>query len=313
MNVNVTRSWVAFKTSRHTSILLVLMIAMYATLNLYLEAEPRIVLSGHSNDLTSAAILETSDDYISRAIRPYTIHDAIRTKSIYKSQFGVVVYYQNEFTLYYPTKSKWKTGCHKLIRAFQALTTTLRDMNVTTSITQEIVLPISAGDSPPIHMNDCVITDRYPCFEHISPVLHFGSGFVNPVIPGEIILPMPQNDHLSCFQEFAHTSELCSPNAMRKYYERKFEDLTPQLIWRGTDFTYLGHYRDLRAPDFDIDVASSNVSSALSSMKTIYHELRPRWKGVGMLVSFRFTHVLFYCIKSNLLTARLFISTHRGS
>ena len=177
-------------------------------------------------------------------------------------------------------------------------------MNITASINHETVLPISAGDSPSIHMNNCVITDKYPCFEHISPVLHFGSGFKNPVIPGEIILPMPQNDHLSCFQEFAHTGELCSPNAMRKYYERKFEDLTPQLIWRGTDFTYLGHYRELRAPDFDVDIGSSNdVSSALSSMKNIYNELRPRWKGVGKSVSL----ILFYCIGSDLLIAQLLL------
>ena len=300
MNANITP--VACKTSPLKSLLAVIAI-LYATLNLYLEADPRTLSGNHSTNFESAAILETFDDYISRAIRPYTIHDAIRAKSIYKSQFGVMVYHQNVFTLYYPTKSKWKTGCHKLIRAFQALTTTLRDMNITASINHETVLPISAGDSPSIHMNNCVITDKYPCFEHISPVLHFGSGFKNPVIPGEIILPMPQNDHLSCFQEFAHTGELCSPNAMRKYYESKFEDLTPQVIWRGTDFTYLGHYRELRAPDFDVDIGSSNLSSALSSMKNIYNELRPRWKGVGKSVSL----ILFYCIGSDLLIAQLLL------
>ena len=296
-SVSPTAVDVVLSTSRHKTLFFILTIAIvYATLGLFEQSSDgghyTRQLSGQSTAVVSNENLQLyrSKYEGKHHIKPFTIYDALKTKSIYKSQFGLAVYSpeSHDFTLYYPTRSKWKTGCHKLIRAFEALSTTLRDMNVT-EIGKEFVVPISAGDSPRIHMTECVINDQYPCFEHYSPVLQFGSGFVNPVIPGEIIMPMPQNDHLNCFQEYSHSGRVCPQYARRRYYEGQWENLTPQVVWRGTDFTYLGHYRKLRAPNFEEDMVSIDASSsakaregAVKSMKVFYDELVPRWKGVAL-------------------------------
>ena len=289
---------VALSTSRHKTLFIILTVAIYATLGLFEQSSeehhPTRQLLGQSTQAVSndekLKISESTHTGRQHDVKPFTIYDALKTKSIYKSQFGLAVYSpeKNDFTLYYPTRSKWKTGCHKLIRAFEALSTTLRDGNIT-EFGKEMVLPISAGDSPRIQMTECVMNDEYPCFEQYSPVLQFGSGFVNPVIPGEIIMPMPQNDHLNCFQEYSHSGRVCPQHARRKYYDSQWEDLIPQVVWRGTDFTYLGHYRKLRAPDFEQDLGSIDASfsakareGALNSMKEIYDELVPRWKGVAL-------------------------------
>lgn len=155
-------------------------------------------------------------------------------------------------------------------------------MNITSN--QEVVLPISGGDSPSVKMTDCVTSDNYPCFDHHSPVLQFGSGFVKPVIPGEIVMPMPQNDHLQCFQEYSYSGKLCPQYVRRKYYDTEWQDLIPQVVWRGTDFTYLGHYRNLRRPEFDEDLGAliKTEASAVEAMKSLYDELVPRWKGVTL-------------------------------
>jgi hypothetical protein len=283
-SASATAADVAITTSRHKTLFLILIIAIYASLGLFME-EPSEhhsrLLSGESTDNVSSEKRQQDAIPMHRGlsrVKPFSIHDALKTKSIYKSQFGLAVYSQNAVTLYYPTKNQWKAGCHKLIRAFEALSTTLRALNVTSS--GEIVLPISAGDSPRIDMTECVTSDNFPCFENSSPVLQFGSGFANPVIPGEIVLPMPQNDHIGCFLEFSRTGKLCMQNAKRKYYDIEWEDLLPQIVWRGTDFSYLGHFRRLRAPEFERDVDRIDSSSALDSMKQVYNELVPRWKGV---------------------------------
>ncbi|KAL7510334.1 hypothetical protein ACHAXN_007294 [Cyclotella atomus] len=278
--------------SRRKSLFLFSTIAIYALLTLLMEDSSEQTyharfLSGQSTDIASSERRGESK-YISSPdihVKSFTIRDALKTQGAYKSNFGFAVYSptQDSFTLYYPSKSKWKTGCNKLILAFEAVCTTLRDMNITSS--QEVVLPISGGDSPSVKMTDCVTSDNYPCFDHHSPVLQFGSGFVKPVIPGEIVMPMPQNDHLQCFQEYSYSGKLCPQYVRRKYYDTEWQDLIPQVVWRGTDFTYLGHYRNLRRPEFDEDLGAlikTDKASAVEAMKSLYDELVPRWKGVTL-------------------------------
>jgi hypothetical protein len=74
-----------------------------------------------------------------------------------------------------------------------------------------------------------------------------------------------------------------------------YDDLIPQVVWRCTDFLYLGKLLpDLRRPDFDEDVAgkvgalsssplrvnSLTRSAVVDAMRGIYNELIPRWRGV---------------------------------
>jgi hypothetical protein len=176
-----------------------------------------------------------------------------------------------------------------------------------------------------VSMTDCVTSDSYPCFDYHSPVLQFGSGFVNPVIPGEIVMPMPQNDHLSCFQEYSHSGKLCPQYTRRKYYDTEWQDLIPQLIWRGTDFTYLGHYRKLRRPDDeDLDtLIKTDKSSTVEAMMSLYDELVPRWKGVTLTakaeheanaqgslpwVNIKFSHFIYQGTKTDTFRGRNYLA-----
>ncbi|KAL7536446.1 hypothetical protein ACHAXR_007169, partial [Thalassiosira sp. AJA248-18] len=69
----------------------------------------------------------------------------------------------------------------------------------------------------------------------------------------------------------------------------KLEDLIPQVVWRGSDFSYLHKMEtSLRQPNFELDVASKIDPSvridrkiaATNAIKQVYNELVPRWKGV---------------------------------
>jgi hypothetical protein len=73
----------------------------------------------------------------------------------------------------------------------------------------------------------------------------------------------------------------------------EWKDLIPQVVWRGTDLTYLAKLRKLRSPDFDADLLvgtghdggddgsdEGEASRGIRAMKRIYEELLARWKGV---------------------------------
>ena len=134
----------------------------------------------------------------------------------------------------------------------------------------------------------------------LSPILSFGSVFRKQIsFPTMISMPMPQLNHLSCFHYWISTGQVCD-----YYYERsqenpnglvfpetlglEFEELIPQVVWRGTDFSYLHKlYPELRTPNFDMDVGlvkSGDMNSlklaATKAMREVYNELIPRWKGV---------------------------------
>mmetsp|Transcript_16095 Transcript_16095/g.27432 ORF Transcript_16095/g.27432 Transcript_16095/m.27432 type:complete len:396 (-) Transcript_16095:216-1403(-) len=68
-----------------------------------------------------------------------------------------------------------------------------------------------------------------------------------------------------------------------------WDELIPQVVWRGTDFSYLHKmYPRLRQPNLDMDVLSQidvsgkvdTFSSSAQAMRRIYDQLIPRWKGV---------------------------------
>ncbi|KAL7481502.1 hypothetical protein ACHAW6_007202 [Cyclotella cf. meneghiniana] len=297
-----------------------------------------------------AALSKNTHDVLPAASPPkytYSLRNVLATQSMYKSQFGMVIYSptENIFTLYYSNKRKWKSGCHKLIKSFIGLSTSLRELlperfdgpqQQQQQQQHELVLALSAGDSPDVYFTNqchgespCVVSNTKGIDP--SPVLQFGSAFQNSaVIPTEIPMPMPQHNHLGCFIEWSHHQasrsrfarddaghdgvELCryylprtnlNPNGL--VYSpanadgiaaaaiddlgAEWENLIPQVVWRGTDFSYLGKMRKLRAPDYDADVhaeivsdaedgATSDPSPGIRAMKRVYGELVPRWKGV---------------------------------
>ena len=172
----------------------------------------------------------------------------------------------------------------------------------------ELALAISSGDYPGVGHNDCYLgLTPPPCVPQnqnhpIAPILQFGSAFKSPnIYPTMIGMPMAQINHVSCYQTFAAHQMVCpyylprSPgNPQGLVFEETvglgWDDLIPQVVWRGTDFSYLHRlYPKLRQPDFEMDVGSKLVKipyaydtkvAATRAMRVVYEELIPRWKSV---------------------------------
>jgi len=205
---------------------------------------------------------------------------------------------------------RWIPGCHKLITSFKILSNSLRTMfpQRFNSDQPEFSLSISSADYPGMKYwlyKDCIRSGSMNCAKDmngdtLSPILSFGSVFRNTIsFPTMISMPMPQLNHLSCFHYWISTGQVCE-----YYYERtpenpnglvfpetlglEFDELIPQVVWRGTDFSYLHKlYPELRTPNFDMDVGlvkSGDMNSlklaATKAMREVYNELIPRWKGV---------------------------------
>jgi len=152
-----------------------------------------------------------------------------------------------------------------------------------------------------------------------APILHFGSGFADEtILPTLIIMPPPPRIHLRCMAEWQVRHEVCEfLLPMRKTKEGRdtlglifgehvnykvngdrgqrdeedgmmvWEDLIPQVVWRGTDFSYLKLLNpEMRAPSYTTDVEPKlkeygrGVGGIIRALNDVYDLLRPRWKAV---------------------------------
>jgi hypothetical protein len=187
----------------------------------------------------------------------------------------------------------------------------------------ELALSVSSGDFPSLRWNDCLREQRTDCKARnynegdedlpLSPILHFGSVFQTSLVPTTTYaMPMPQYNHLHCFHYWTMHQQICeyylpktksNSNGLvfGKALKLKYESLIPQVVWRGTDFSYLSRLMpQLRRPNFDSDILPNikqqqqskdgdeedqridtpTRNSAIESLRLIYNELIPRWKGV---------------------------------
>ncbi len=268
-----------------------------------------------------------------KQISPYTLNDVISVLSTFEDVVGVVIFdpSTDKFILHYSNNMKWKGGCHKLVGSFRALAHSLRSMFpdrfAKGSGQPELAIAISSGDYPEVDLGigkgfsrlrrnrNCFIgnkRDHAACVpSDLAPVLQFGSAFKSPEIyPSMIAMPMPQNNHLACFETFAaHPGAICPmllPRVRGNPRGLVFEEtvglgwngLIPSVVWRGTDFSYLHRfYPRLRQPNFERDVGSKLESSrieynakevaaqatrdaATRAMREVYDQLIPRWKSV---------------------------------
>lgn len=265
---------------------------------------------------------------------PYTMADVLRTVPRYHSNVAILVYdpKTDKFVIHYSTKMRWTAGCHKLITSMQMLVNSIRLMfpdrfdpskvgNGDIGVVPELAMAVSSGDYPALRWNQCLRDERTDCdaidgHGHIvegslAPILHFGSVFQMPLLPTiTLAMPMPQMNHLHCFHYWTLHRQICNfylprspsnPNGLvfGDTLGLEWDDLTPQVVWRGTDFSYLQKLLPgLRRPDFDSDIASSvkvvmvdgaghdarldtsTRHAAVNAMRSIYNELIPRWKGV---------------------------------
>ena len=261
----------------------------------------------------------------------YTIHQVINAARIYRSRYALLYYNPstNKFTGYYSNQHEWFTGNNKLIGSITVVTKLLRNLfpdrfsgsnNNGSSGNDEFVMAISSGDYPSISRTygGCIHNNHdEPCDESLStdkgaPILHFGSVFRHVMFPNMIGMPMP-GDHLNCFENYwMVTTAAAQPTktvarechafvTTPQSYVLPWNELIPQLIWRGTDFRFLQIQSGLSQPykwknlmnnkmNGDNDGNNGNNSDAATAdekkarlievLKNNHDNLVPRWKGV---------------------------------
>jgi len=143
------------------------------------------------------------------------------------------------------------------------------------------------------------------CTNSKAPILNFGSVFAEEsIMPNMIAMPMPEPHHLPCFRMWADKRQICDelqpkhvePVRNRgelykgrgqshyqmvygKEYGVEWDDLIPQVVWRGTDFSYLSRHNSLRKIQFNDEVFTSKEAAVEYLMsEESYNTLLPRWK-----------------------------------
>ena len=195
----------------------------------------------------------------------------------------------------------------------------------TGSTTGDLVFAISTGDVPRIH-SYCLSPDTNYCSSpDFGPILQFGSVFVNTeYMPTMIAMPQPVRPHMPCFDEWQLLGQVCTglqPAQVAPANDPSGDDggeeftglqsfasglvfgqelgliakpdywneLIPQIIWRGTDFVFLHTmFPKMRRPDYQRDIypkewtrkGGENKRWAIDALWEMGEQLQPRWRGV---------------------------------
>jgi hypothetical protein len=193
-----------------------------------------------------------------KPLPPYTIEDAIYASQIYYDSVAILVYDANDdkFVLLYSRRHAWNSASRKLIATFQSVSYLLRKLfperfcGAQNGCNEEFVVTIASGDNPHVKPSDCLrnLRSDQPCadpFMTKAPVLQFGSVFAKMnMYPNMVAMPMPERSHLVCFRQYANDQKVCKALGKNIVYGDDlglhWNELYPQVIWRGTDFGYLG-------------------------------------------------------------------------
>ncbi len=251
-------------------------------------------------DITKAPETVTYTDLINNAapLPQYDLSGAIQAANIYKSRFALLRYdpSTDRFVAYYSKNQTWVSGCRKLAEAIRITTIILRNLfpERFTSDSPELVLALSGGDYPAVDDRKYVTclfkNEEAPCDESLltqAPILHFGSVFDHPLFPNMIAMPMTRT-HTDCFLNWLMVDRqpcnLFLPTSPDRALP--WDELIPQLVWRGTDFRFLSLQNRLERPSFERYVeGKSNPNAdqnkaATTILKQNMNKWIPRWKGV---------------------------------
>jgi len=193
----------------------------------------------------------------------------------------------------------------------------------------DLVFLLSTGDMPRIRRPCLFEENKYCKSDQWAPILQFGSILADPkYMPSVIAMPPSPRPHIPCFREFQMTGQVCkdlqprtfdvddnnralsveNPEEnlkMGKHFQHGlvfgqemdllnppdsyWDNLTPQIIWRGTDFLFLHTlYPDMRSPTYAEDISPKQHTfgddPVRGAIKTLWEKgddiLTPRWKGV---------------------------------
>ncbi|KAL9187137.1 hypothetical protein ACHAXT_010857 [Thalassiosira profunda] len=189
------------------------------------------------------------------------------------------------------------------------------------------VVLLSVGDMPRIR-RPCLFKESQYCkSDKWAPILQFGSVLADPIyMPSAMAMPQSPRPFVPCFDEFQRTGTVCQDLRPRTTFDegganaeelgganglktgRHFQhglvfgqemglldgpdywdELVPQVVWRGTDFMFLHTlFPDMRAPTYRDDIApieaqfgDDKTRSAIDALWALGDDvLTPRWRGV---------------------------------
>eukprot|EP00571_Detonula_confervacea_P016931 CAMPEP_0172303258 /NCGR_PEP_ID=MMETSP1058-20130122/4817_1 /TAXON_ID=83371 /ORGANISM="Detonula confervacea, Strain CCMP 353" /LENGTH=589 /DNA_ID=CAMNT_0013014003 /DNA_START=219 /DNA_END=1986 /DNA_ORIENTATION=+ len=185
---------------------------------------------------------------------------------------------------------------------------------------QDFLFLVSTGDSPRLSQECLARPGGCGRRKAFAPILHFGSGFSDDtILPSLITMPPTSKMHLHCMAEWMIRHEVCeflmpkrkkkdgsesetdgivfgehinyNMNGAKRIGDKKgglvWEDLIPQVVWRGGDAPYLPLLnQEMRPPDYSTDVEPKlkeygrGVGGIIRALNDVYDKLRPRWKAV---------------------------------
>lgn len=171
----------------------------------------------------------------------------------------------------------------------------------------DLVFLVSIGDAPRIRQQ-CLVRDEQSeyCDSHLfAPILQFGTVLTNEdILPSMIPMPLPIGTQVPCYDEYQWAGTVCKPLAsldLRRSdpesaaiadREGYWDDLIPQIVWRGSDVVMLKAilYPDMRSPVYDEDLGPYEDESgpgppderwAISRLWNLGHSrISPRWRAV---------------------------------
>jgi len=180
----------------------------------------------------------------------YTISDAVSSSKMYERCFALFVYDPDDDAFYgfHSKRHYWVSGCHKLLGSIKNLAFLLRKNfpeRFQGNESEELVIPVSSGDYPGVRIS-CIDGSDDSCSHQYkyAPILHFGSVFRHPLMfPSIIAMPMPSSHHLLCFKTWTTSNTVCEQlravGEIGNEIGLEWGDLIPQVVWRGTDFSFL--------------------------------------------------------------------------
>ncbi|KAL7540704.1 hypothetical protein ACHAXR_010313 [Thalassiosira sp. AJA248-18] len=230
----------------------------------------------------------------------YTLHDAIHEAKMWEHTFALLIYDPptDSFIGHYSTQHRRESSSKKLSATIPHFVSLLRQTfpnRFQGSDSDELVIAVGSGDYPHVKL------DMLPYGSGVAPVLQFGSVFRDSgIYPNMIPMPMP-GTHLWCFEQWARFGRICS--AFHDELDedtddmQEWDNLIPQLIWRGTDFSYLPTLtrtsRRLSAPinnrmermvrKSSLERRGSKLDKKIAVtgvLREMYDGLLPRWKAV---------------------------------
>lgn len=249
---------------------------------------------------------------------PYGIEDALRESRMWDYTFAIVVYDppHDKFIGLYSKSHQWKQSNAKLFHAMRHLCHAVRRLfpgRFAGPGSPEMVFAIGGGDYPHVKRSEL---PRATDGGGVAPVLMFGSAFRNgEVYPNMMPMPMPTPQHLDCFTHWIDAGTVCKFWRERTHFASsdlevkeggdaganrrhgsdgklifgeglglQWDDLKPQLVWRGSDFNFLPSLCRAVRPSTGIVHASPRIGwgrrrhGAIRALAREYDTLLPRWK-----------------------------------